>query len=113
MLFGTINEEQIQILHLSQVTIRNNIEALCHDTDWGAPFFYDIKIIKKGEGTGTEYVFNPLPHKPLASYIIEFFNKRPCYLEAIFDTADLSLLKGIKINIPKVYSIKFPVKITI
>lgn len=82
------NDEQIQILHLTQATIRHNIEALCHDTDWGAPFFYDIKIIKKGEGTSTEYVVNPLPHKPLPSYIIECFNERPCCLEAIFDNAD-------------------------
>ena len=82
------NEEQIQILHLTQVTIRNNIEALCNDSDWGIPFFYDIKIIKKGEGTNREYLVNPLPHKSLDPSIIECFNERPCYLEAIFDNAD-------------------------
>jgi len=82
------NEEQIQILHLTQATIRNNIEALCHDSDWGAPFFYDIKIIKKGEGTSTEYLVNPLPHKSLHPYIIECFNERPCNLNAIFENAD-------------------------
>jgi hypothetical protein len=82
------NEEQIQILHLTQATIRNNIEALCHDADWGAPFFYDIKIIKKGEGTNTEYLVNPLPHKPLHPSIVECFNERPCNLHAIFENAD-------------------------
>jgi len=82
------SEEQIQILHLTQATIRNSIEALCHDEVWGAPFFYDIKIIKKGEKTSTEYLVNPLPHKPLHPYVIECFNTRPCNLEAIFENGD-------------------------
>jgi hypothetical protein len=81
-------EEQIQILHLTQVTIRNNIEALCNAPEWGAPFFYDIKIIKKGDKTSTEYLVNPLPHKPIDPYIVECFNERPCDLEAIFENAD-------------------------
>jgi len=81
-------EEQIQILHVTQATIRNGIESLCNDEDWGAPFFYDIKIIKKGEKIETEYTVNPLPHKPLAKHIIEKFNERPCNLDALYDNED-------------------------
>jgi hypothetical protein len=81
-------EEQIQILHLTQSTIRNCIEALCKDSDWGPPYFYDIKIIKKGEGKETEYMVNPLPHKPLSAQIQTAFIERPCNLEAIFISAD-------------------------
>jgi hypothetical protein len=82
------SEEQIQILHITQATIRNSIEVLCKDQDWGAPYFYDLKIIKSGEGKDTEYKVNPLPHKPVNEYIIKEFKERPCNLEAIFANAD-------------------------
>lgn len=82
------NEEQIQILHITQATIRTALESLCNDQDWGAPFFYDIKIIKKGEGKDTAYTTNPLPHKPLAKHIAEAFKDRPCNLDAMYENAD-------------------------
>ncbi len=82
------NDEQIQILHLTQSTIRNNIESLCKDNDWGSPFFYDIKITKKTEGIKTQYLVNPLPHKQLDPKIIKCFRDRPCNLEAMFENTD-------------------------
>lgn len=81
-------EEKIQILQITQATIRNNIEALCKDEDWGEPYFYDLKIIRKGEGVDTEYMVNPLPHKALNSKIIEEFKEMPINLEALFEGAD-------------------------
>ena len=81
-------EEQIQVLHVTQATIRSSIEALCKDEDWGDPFFYDIKIIRKGEELKTEYMVNPLPHKSLSENIKAAFEARPCNLEAMFDNAD-------------------------
>lgn len=82
------NEEQIQILQVSQATIRKSLEKLCNDTDWGAPYFYDIKINKEGEGKETEYSVNPVPSKPLAPQIVEMFHEKPCYLEALYDNQD-------------------------
>ena len=81
-------EERIQILQLTQTTIRNNIEALCKDSDWAEPYFYDIKIIRKGEGVDTEYMVNPLPHKQLNQKAIDKFKETPINLEALFDNAD-------------------------
>lgn len=81
-------EERIQIMHLTQATIRSNIEALCKDAEWGDPFFYDIKIIRKGEGVDTEYMVNPLPHKPLNQEIKNKFHESPCNLEALFMGGD-------------------------
>ena len=88
MVVFNYNEEQIQILQITQSTIRTALEALLHDTDWGAPFFYDIKIFKKGEGVNTEYTVNPVPHKPTHEYIIEQFHDKHCNLEALFDGGD-------------------------
>lgn len=81
-------EEKIQILHLTQASIRNRIQALSQDKDWGEPFFYDIKVIKEGSGIDTEYSVNPLPHKELHPEIEQAFNDKPCNLEALFDNGD-------------------------
>lgn len=82
------NEEKIQILQVSQATIRKNIEVLCKDSDWGDPYFYDIKIIRTGASTDTEYQVNPLPHKQANATIVKAFNEKKCYLEALFEGAD-------------------------
>jgi len=88
MIAWNYDVEQIQVLHITQATIRSNIEALCADADWGSPYTYDIKIIKTGEGTNTEYMVNPLPHKSLDPAIIKAFNDKPCNLNAIFNNDD-------------------------
>lgn len=81
-------EEKIQILQITQATIRNTIEALVKDQDWGAPYFYDIKIIKSGEGKNTEYAVTPLPHKPVEDRIKKAFYNTPCNLESLFTGDD-------------------------
>lgn len=81
-------EEQIQVLQLTQSSIRSSIEALCKDADWGAPYFYDIKIVKSGDGVETKYAVNPVPHKALDKSIIQAFYEKPCYLDALFTNQD-------------------------
>jgi hypothetical protein len=81
-------EEKVQILCIKQATIRKKIRFLCDDTDWGSPFFYDIKIIKKGTGKETSYDINPLPHKELDPHIINACKNRPCKLEALIYNGD-------------------------
>lgn len=88
MIAWNYNEEQIQILHLTQRSIQNKIQALDNDKDWGPLYFYDIKIIKTGQGIDTEYDVNPLPHKDLNPAIEEAFHEKPCNLEALFDGGD-------------------------
>jgi len=87
-------EEQIQIMQITQATIRKSIESLCNDKDWGSPYGYDIKIMKTGEGTDTEYAVNPVPHKPIDPYIVTCFNERPINLEALFDGEDPFTVDG-------------------
>jgi hypothetical protein len=80
--------EEIQILQITQASIRKSLHALCVDADWGEPYFYDLKIMKTGEGLETEYVLNPLPHKQLSPHISVMFDERKCNLEALFDNED-------------------------
>ncbi len=88
MVVWNYNAEEIQILHLTQATLRKSLESLCTDKDWGLPYFYDLKVMKTGEGIETEYVLNPLPHRALSPHIRQLFNERPCHLEALFDNED-------------------------
>lgn len=81
-------EERIQIMQVTQATIRTTLATLCKDSDWGDPFFYDIKISKSGEGKDTEYTVTPLPHKPLSDHIKEAFLEKRCNLDALFEGAD-------------------------
>ena len=74
----------IQILHLTQSSVLKALDALIKDPDWGAPFFYDIKIVKEGEGKETRYRVNPLPNKPLAPTVKKAFESKPCDLDALF-----------------------------
>ena len=80
--------QAIQILSITQATIRSNLEALCRDSDWGDPYFYDIKIIKSGDGVDTEYKVNPLPHKPVADEIKKAYADKKCWLPAHLDCMD-------------------------
>jgi len=88
MIVWNYTEEEIQILHITQASIRSSIEALSHDSDWGLPYFYDIKIIRRGNMMETEYMVNPLPHKSLDPIIAERFYERPCNLDALFSNKD-------------------------
>lgn len=81
-------DEMIQILEITQATIRKAIEGLSKDKDWGLPYFYDIKIIRKGEGTDTDYVVTPAPKTLVGPYIVNEFNNKPCWLDALYDGAD-------------------------
>lgn len=81
-------EEKIQILEITQANIRNSIEGLSNNEDWGAPFFYDLKIMKTGEKMETIYTVNPCPHKPLSEGIKKAFYDNRCYLEALFTGED-------------------------
>lgn len=81
-------EEMIQILHITQASIRKSIESFCLDSDWGEPFNYDLKITKKGEGIDTSYSVSPTPHKALGDHVIKAYRERPCCLHYLFTNDD-------------------------
>ncbi len=88
MIVWNYQEERIQILNLTQGSIRKALEQLYNESDWGAPFFYDVKITREGEGLKTKYTVNPSPHKKLDPWIRKAFDASPCNLEAIFSSSD-------------------------
>lgn len=88
MIVWNYREERVQILHVTQASIRSAIQSLCENEDWGAPYFYDIKITKNGEKKDTEYNVAPSPHKPVSEVIKKAFYAKPCDLDALFTNKD-------------------------
>lgn len=88
MIVWNYQEKEIQIMQITQATIKDTIHSLCLDKEWGAPYGYDIKITKKGIGKETSYLVMGLPHKPIADQIKEAFYGKRCNLEALFYNVD-------------------------
>lgn len=82
------NEQAVQILELTQATVQKAIADLSKNDDWGAPFFYDIKITRKGKDLNTEYSVMPSPKKDLGEEIKKAALEKPAYLETLFDGGD-------------------------
>lgn len=68
MLVWNCATSRIQVLEITQTTIQKAIETLAKDNDWGAPFGYDIKVIRKGKDKETEYTVTPAPKKAFTEY---------------------------------------------
>lgn len=88
MLVFNYKTQAIEIFELTQASIRKELEALCNSEDWGAPYFYDIKICKQGQDLKTNYTVTPVPHKPLSPEIRQAFEDKPCNLECMFWNED-------------------------
>lgn len=85
---------RIQILEVTQASIRKRLEFLSKDQDWGSPFSYDIKITKSGQQKDTEYAVNPCPQKPVDAGIKEAFLSTPIDLEELFRGGEPFVTKG-------------------
>ena len=78
----------IQILQVTQAGIRRNLEDLSKNSEWGAPYHYDVKITREGEEMKTKYTVMPCPKKPVTSDIINAFYATPINLEALYESKD-------------------------
>ena len=87
LVFNTTTQ-QVQVLEITQISVQTVIGNLSKDEDWGAPFDYDIKVTRKGDGLDTEYSVTPSPKKALTDDIKKAAMEKPCNLEALFDSAD-------------------------
>lgn len=88
MIVWNYDESRIQILNITQATIRKSLQKLGKDKDWGKPFHYDIKITREGEKMNTDYEITPSNLNPVSQDIIDAYKAQPCNLEALFDNAD-------------------------
>lgn len=82
------SSQRIEILEITQATIRKKIEALSKDSDWGSPYNYDIKVSKSGQRVDTEYEVNPSPKTPIDPKIKDAFIALPIDLDEMFKGGD-------------------------
>lgn len=77
-----------QILEITQQTVIKAITELNNDSDWGAPWNYDLKVTRKGQKMETEYSVNPSPKKKIAQDIRDAVADWEIDLEMLFDGDD-------------------------
>ena len=94
MIVWDYKTDQVKVLELTQGSIQNAIKGLATDTDWGAPFSYDIKIVRTGDGMETEYQVNPVPHKPMNDDMQNAFLAKPIQLDLLYSGEDPFTPKG-------------------
>lgn len=78
----------VQIAEIVQGSVRDGIQSLCADEDWGDPMGYDIAIGKAGSGLDTTYTVTPSNKSPTAPQILAAYKATPINLEALFVGGD-------------------------
>jgi len=81
-------EEQVQVLELTQKGIMKSIRSLTQDEDWGHPETYDIVITRQGEGLETEYEVKSKPKTKLDEGVKVFYKDLDIKLERLYDGGD-------------------------
>lgn len=78
----------IQILEITQKSIRQGLKALVENKKWGDPKEYDIVVTKNGEKLDTEYIVTPEPKEPISEEILKEYEAMNINLEALFSGDD-------------------------
>ena len=80
--------EDISILEITQKGIRDSINSLREDKDWGSPRGYDLVVARSGEGYDTNYNLIPKPKSEVTEEIKKRYESMHINLEALFDGGD-------------------------
>jgi hypothetical protein len=81
-------DEQVQILEITQKGLMKSIRQLAADADWGSPVNYDLVVTKSGQKLETKYSLQPKPAKPLDEGITRAFTDMHINLDALYDGKD-------------------------
>lgn len=68
-------EQAVRILSINQKSIREGLQELEDDADWGSTQGYDVVINKSGTGLETRYSVVPKPAKPVDAAITSAFEQ--------------------------------------
>lgn len=81
-------DERVQVLQLTQKTIKDGIMGLYNNKKWGDPKGYDIVVKKTIEDEKTKYAVFPEPHSEVTKEVQELYKKTYINLEALFAAGD-------------------------
>ena len=82
------DSEKVQILEITQTTIRRPMMKYYANKAWGDPREYDIVVSKEGEGLKTEYTVMPSPKSKIDEGIKRMAKDMNINLEALFSGGD-------------------------
>ena len=88
MVVWNYNAKKVQILEITQKTIRKAIMALERNTKWGDAAEFDITVEREGEGFDTTYTTTPNPKEELDEKIVKEYEAMSIKLEALYDGED-------------------------
>jgi hypothetical protein len=77
-------EEQVQILEITQNTIMEAISQYLYSAQWGDPSTYDFIVHKRGSGLDTSYQVTVNPKEALDPGIVELYQQMQIDLTALF-----------------------------
>lgn len=81
-------DKTVKVWEITQATIREHLEKLNSDKDWGDPTQYGLKVTKEGEKMDTKYNVIPAPKSELPKEIKEQWEDTPVDLTALFRNED-------------------------
>lgn len=78
------DDSQLQVMEITQATIKQQLFEYSKDEDYGDPKTYDIKINRTGKDLETKYQVKPLPPKEFVEKTVIDYAKT-IKLEALYD----------------------------
>lgn len=76
-------DQEVKVLSLDKATVQKQLVVLDEDEDWGDLSTFDIKIVRKGEGSETKYTVMPSNQKPLPKDIQSKIDNAAINLDAM------------------------------
>lgn len=82
------NDEAVQILEITQISIIKAITSLAKNKAWGSPTGYDLVINRIGDGLLTKYEVIPQPPKEASKEILKKYSEIEINIRALFKGDD-------------------------
>lgn len=67
------DEKRVQVMTITQASIKQQLQGYQNDVDYGSPLDYDIKINKTGESLDTKYQVKPLSKSEISKEVAEAY----------------------------------------
>lgn len=81
-------DNSVQIMEVTQASIREAMQALVESEDWGDPKGYDITVTRSGQKLDTTYTVQPSPHKPIPAQAADDLMVTTINLNALYEGGD-------------------------
>lgn len=80
--------KKVQILELTQTSIKEQLQTYVDDPDFGEPMGFDIVVKRSGDGLETKYSTIAKPPTDIPKEALEAYDPNKIDLEVLFDSGD-------------------------